>query len=85
MAKSSEYNLVRCNYNDGNGFWTVDAWETSNPNEEGKVVAVIEENTGNVYFIHSVACNSEKVKNAIKERVSKIFAEKQEKIFNSMS
>ena len=72
----ADYNEVKCDYNNQEGFWTVDAWKTSDPEEEGKVVAVIEENTCNVYYINALARGSEKVQNAIRERINAIAAAK---------
>lgn len=48
------YSEVRCDHNTGDGFWVVDAWKTSDDNEEGVVVAVINDMTGGVYAINEI-------------------------------
>ena len=83
MAKK-DYHEVRNSYNNGEGFYTIDAWQTADCNEEGKVVAVIEENSGNVYFINATARNSEKVQNAIRERLTSIFEKKKSEIMKRL-
>lgn len=83
MAKK-DYHEVRNSYNNGEGFYTIDAWKTADCNEEGKVVAVIEENSGNVYFINATARNSEKVQNAIRERLTSIFEKKKSEIMKRL-
>jgi hypothetical protein len=49
------WNEIRCDYNNGEGFWTVDAWVNDDDNEEGKVIAVIEETSKHVYYIDPLA------------------------------
>ena len=78
------YSQVRNDYNNGEGFYTIDAWKTGNPDEEGKVVAVIEENSGNVYYIDAIARNSKMVQDAIKERINLIFENKKTEIFSQL-
>lgn len=67
------YAEVVCNYND-EGFWYVDAWKTSDGNEDGTVIAVINELTGGVYAIGELddiakEVIDEKVKEIEKDRV----------------
>ena len=47
---TSIYTEVKCTHNE-NGFWVVDAWQSNDPNEEGQVVAVINDVTGDCYAI----------------------------------
>ena len=42
------YEEIRCDYNP-EGFWTVDAWEHGN--DQGKVVALINDITGDGYMV----------------------------------
>lgn len=78
MDISNEYyETVQCTYNDGDGFWTVDAWRTQDEDEQGKVIAVIHEKTADVYFIESEARISPKAKKAIEDKVSEIKAARQ--------
>lgn len=46
------YSEVLCNYNNGDGFWCVDAWYPNK--EEGMVIAVINELTGGVYAFKDI-------------------------------
>lgn len=46
------YTEVRINfYDDIDECWSVDAWKTSNPNEEGQVVAKIYDDTSVVWTV----------------------------------
>jgi len=62
------YSEVKCDYNDGD-FWCVDAWKTNDPNEEGSVIAVINDVTGGVYAIKDL---DDVAKEVIKEKVKEI-------------
>lgn len=53
------YNEIKSNYRDGN-FTCIDAWETDDENEEGKVIAVVH-NSGDVYYIDKRAMYDEQV------------------------
>lgn len=62
---------VRNDYNDGEGFTTIDVWE--NDEEEGRVVAVVHD-SGDVYFIDNGLRFNEEIQTAInevKERLKK--------------
>lgn len=53
MSKWAE---IRCDYmDDYDKFWRVDAWETDDDNEEGKVIACIDSITGRVIYIDAFA------------------------------
>jgi len=65
------YGEVRCDYYDGDGFFTVDAWRTANDDEEGKVIAVIH-TSGDVYYIEPEARISPMAQEVIKDMVEKI-------------
>ena len=67
-----EYAEVKCDYNNDEGFWTVDAWMTDELNESGKVIAAIEENTGNVFYIEQEARYSKLAQEVINEKVKEI-------------
>ena len=66
------YSEVRCDYNNDQGFWTVDAWR--NPeDEEGKVIAVINDKTGDVYYCEPEAhMFSPLAQEVIKQKVEEI-------------
>ena len=50
------YSEVRCDfYDDLYHCWCIDAWRTSNDNEEGKVVAKVDGTTGNVTYLEDDA------------------------------
>ena len=66
---------VVCNYNNDEGFWTVDAWRTPDENEEtGEVIAAIHEKTGDVFYVNQMARTSAKAQEIITQKVSEIKA-----------
>ena len=67
MSKWAE---IRCNHNNGEGFWCVDAWKTSNDNEEGEVIAVIDETSKNVYYLEPLARTDQYAQEVIKETIA---------------
>lgn len=73
------YSEIKCDYNNQEGFWCVDAWRTGDDNEEGKVVAVIHEKSGDVYYCEPEARLSPKVAEAIAERKAIIKASTKKK------
>ena len=66
------WNVVKCDYNNGEGFWLVDAWVTDDDNEEGKVIAVIEETSKHIYYIDPLARWDECVQEVIKAKLAEI-------------
>lgn len=66
------WNEVKCDYNNGEGFWLVDAWVTDDDNEDGKVIAVIEETSKHVYYIDLLARRDEYVQEVIKAKLAEI-------------
>lgn len=64
------YSEVRCDYNNGEGFWCVDAWYPNK--EEGTVIAVINDVTGGVYAIKDI---DDVAKEVINEKVKEIKGE----------
>lgn len=67
------YDEVVCNYNNGDGFWTLDAWYPNN--DEGTVIGVINELTGGVYLFKD---NDPLAEEVAKEKVKEIESEKVE-------
>lgn len=63
---------VKCDYNNTEGFWTVDAWKTSDDNEEGTVIAAIHETTGDVFYADALARISPKAQAVITAKVQEI-------------
>ena len=63
---------VRCTYNNEEGFWCVDAYMTEDDDEQGQVVAVIDEKTGNVYYINAMARCSKMAQEVINDKISEI-------------
>lgn len=47
------YSEVKCTYHE-DGFWVVDAWKTNDQEEEGVVLAVINDVTGDCYAIRDL-------------------------------
>lgn len=66
----SKWKNIRFDYCDDNGFWSVDAWRTNNPNEQGKVIAYIDSLTGRVIYIDPLACVDEYAQEVIKEALA---------------
>ena len=71
MEKSRFYEEVRCDYIDENdNFWRVDAWKHGN--EQGEVVAYIDDLSGRVLYNQPLAITDELVKEVIEEKVKEI-------------
>ena len=64
---------IKNDYNDGEGFTTIDVWEDNN--EQGRVVAVVH-NSGDVYFIDNTLRFDKQVLSAIKEVKERLTKEK---------
>lgn len=59
---------IRCDYIDINDmFWRVDAWETNNDCEEGKVIAYIDDLTGRVLYADPRAIADEYAQEVVSE------------------
>lgn len=76
---TKKFSEVRCDHLDLDGFWHVDAWETDDDNEEGSVVAMIDNTTARVAFIDGIARTDELVLETINNMVEKIKKEKKTK------
>ena len=66
------YSEVKCDYNNNEGFWCVDAWRTGSGDEEGKVVAVINDTTGDVFYCEPEARLSPMVSEVVKQMAGPI-------------
>lgn len=84
-AKSETiYSEVKCTYH-ADGFWVVDAWKTNGQEEEGVVVAVINDVTGDCYAIRNL---DDLAKGVIDEKQTEIVAQRPEilaEIYNGMT
>jgi hypothetical protein len=65
------YKDIKVNYH-RDGFWVVDAWKTDDDDEEGKVIAVINDVTGDVYAIDQL---DDLAKGAIDEKQTEIVSQ----------
>ena len=73
MSKKSKLVSFECNYlSDDDMFWRVDAWQTDDENEEGKVIAYIDDLTGRVVYADPEAQIDKGVQALIKEKISEI-------------
>lgn len=84
MKKQNIYTEVRCTYRT-DGFWTVDAWKTNDLDEEGQVIAIINDVTGYCYAIRDL---DDKAKGVIDEKQTKIeskLPERLAEIYNGMT
>lgn len=78
------YSEVKCTYH-ADGFWVVDAWKTNDQEEEGVVVAVINDVTGDCYAIRNL---DDLAKGVIDEKQTEIVAQHPEilaEIYNGMT
>lgn len=78
------YSEVKCTHHE-DGFWVVDAWNTDDQNEEGYVIAVINDVTGDCYAIRDL---KDKAKGVIDEKQTEIVNKRPEilaEIYNSMT
>jgi len=78
------YSEVKCTYHT-DGFWTVDAYKTNNQEEEGVVVAVINDVTGDCYALRAL---DDLTKGVIDEKQTEIVAQRPEilaEIYNGMT
>ena len=78
------YSEVRCTYH-ADGFWTVDAWKTNDQEEEGVVIAVINDVTGDCYAIRDL---DDTAKGVIDEKQTEIVAQRPAilaEIYNDMT
>lgn len=74
MEKDKIYNEVKCTHH-MDGFWCVDAWRTDNQEEEGMVIAVINDVTGDCYVIKDI---DDYAKGVIDEKQTEIVAKRAE-------
>jgi len=64
---------VKCDYIDEDDlFWRVDAWKSADDDEEGKVIAYIDDLTGRVIYTDPIARVDEYVQEIIKEKKKEI-------------
>ena len=68
------YNKVKCDHH-VEGFWTVDAWKTDDQNEEGKVIALINDVTGAAHEIGEI---DDLARGAIDEKQTEIVSNETE-------
>lgn len=67
------YREVKCDYIDEtDDFWRVDAWKTDNDEEEGRVVAFIDDLTARVLYNGPDAMICQNCKDVIAEKVKEI-------------
>lgn len=72
MNNIKDYAEVRCSYCNEDGYWTIDAWKTSDNEEEGAVVAVINDKTAEIYYIDALARISKRVQKIIADKVAEL-------------
>lgn len=84
-AKSEPiYSEVKCTHHE-EGFWVVDAWKTNDQEEEGVVLAVINDVKGDCYAIRNL---DDLAKGVIDEKQTEIVAQRPEilaEIYNDMT
>lgn len=71
MDNKNIYNEVKCNHQTA-GFWNVDGWRTADRNEEGAVIAVINDITGKCHTIREIDSLAKRV---IEEKQTEIKSE----------
>lgn len=68
-AEKKHWSEVRNDFIDDDNICYIDAWETSDDNEEGIVIAYVDRNTGKVIYTNPIALNDELAQEAIKEAI----------------
>ena len=69
----SHWAEIRCDYIDETDmFWRVDAWKSSNDNEEGSVIAYIDSITGRVLYTDPLARVDSYAQEVIKDKLSEL-------------
>ena len=79
MAVSNGWGEIRCDYlceDRDDRFWRVDAWKTGDDNEEGKVIAYIDDLTFRVLYIDPVARTDEYAQEVIRDKIEELREEK---------
>lgn len=72
-----KYTEIRNDYFDSSSnYWTIDAWTSDDDNEEGRVIAVVNGTTGDVWFIDNTCRNDENVLSAIRDVQARILNKK---------
>lgn len=71
-TKESIYSEIRCDYLNPEGYWTVDAWTTSDDDEEGKVIAAIDSETAKVFYVDGCARHDSYAQEVIHSKVREI-------------
>lgn len=70
--ETSFWGEIRCDYLNPEGYWTVDAWKTFDDNEEGKVIAAIDDETGKVFYVDGCAESDKYAQEVINAKVAEI-------------
>ena len=60
------------------GYWTVDAWTTSDDNEEGNVIAAIDSETAKVFYVDNCARHDSYAQEVIHSKVREIMESKED-------
>ena len=64
---------IRCDYLcEDDGFWRVDAWKTSDDNEEGKVIAYIDDLTFRVLYVDPRAMTDDYAQEVINDKIANL-------------
>ena len=66
---------IRCNYiceDEDDMFWRVDAWETDDDNEEGRVIAYVDDLSGRVVYADPCARWDEEVQEIVAQKQKEI-------------
>lgn len=71
MSKE-HYTEVRCDYIDDENFWCVDAWDSNDPDAQGRVVAVIHDPDGDIYYFEPEARFSPMAQEVIKDKINEL-------------
>ena len=67
------YTEVRCDYLDEEEhYWCVDAWDSADDNAEGRVVAVIHDPDGDIFYCEPEARISPLAQEVIKEKIAEL-------------
>ena len=76
------YEEIRCDYNP-DGFWTVDAWKHGD--DQGKVVALINDVTGDYYMVDEFDSEVMQVVNEKSEEIKSHILDRMRDLFRNLS
>ena len=82
--KKSRWIELECNHLNNEGFWIVNACETDDNCDEGKIIAAIDNDTSNVFYVDNEARTYSYAQEVINNKISEINKVREEEIVERM-